>query len=108
MTKKQEEAQKNLEARNARLEVTRTILGKEESESEVLAIRPFETNPANISVKAGATVNLGNYESARVDVMLSVPCYVEEIDEMFPKVKEWVDKKLADEYQELKAAAKSR
>lgn len=98
-------AEKNLTARDARLEVTRTLLDKEETTSETLAIRPFETNPATISVKAGATVNLGNYESARVDVMLTMPCYIEEIDDIYPKVKEWVDAKLAEEYQELKSAA---
>jgi hypothetical protein len=103
-----EELEKRVIAKDGRLEVTRTVLGKEDTTSDTISVRPFETNPASISVKAGATVNLGNYESARVDVMLSMPCYIEEIEEVYPKVKEWVDGKLAEEYQELKAAAKSR
>jgi hypothetical protein len=100
--------QKTSVSLQTKLEVTRTLSNKEETESERIYVRPFETNPANISVKAGATVNLGNYESARVDIMLSIPCYVEEIDDIFPKAKEWVDKRLSFEYQELKALADSK
>lgn len=98
-------ADKKIEQRDARYEVTKTVLGREETESGTMEIRPFETNPATVSVKGGATVNLGNYESARVDVMLTVPCYLEEIDEIYPRAKEWVDQKLATEYKELKEAA---
>lgn len=94
--------------KEATLEVSRTAFGKEEVSQEKLFVRLFQTNPANLSVKAGATINLGNYESARVDVMLSVPMYMEEIDEMYPKVKKWVEEKVGAEYAELTAQAKKR
>lgn len=40
----------------------------------------FEVDPAYISVKKGRTVNLGNYESARFDVSVMKPCYIEDIE----------------------------
>lgn len=105
MTKKKEEA-KEIIVKEAFYEVARTRVGEEEEvEMGRIRVSPFETNPAVVSVKGGATVNLGNYQSARVDVMLSIPCYVEEIDEIYPKAKEWVDSRLAKEYKELKEAS---
>lgn len=86
-------------------EVRKTILGKEQVDTGRIRIRPFVTTPANVSVKAGATVNLGNYESARVDVMLSVPCYIEEIDEVYEQTKDWVDRMVKKEYDELSRSA---
>jgi len=90
-----------ISVRDGILEVSKTVLGKEEVSSERIRVRPFLTNVAVISVKAGVTVNLGNYESGRVDVMLSMPCYVQEVEDVYSQVKDWVDKKVAQEYKEL-------
>ena len=54
------------------------------------------------------TVNLTNFEFGRADIMISVPCYIEEIDEVFIKVKDKVDDLMAIEYKELKKAAKGK
>lgn len=43
----------------------------------------FETDPAYVRVNAGLTKNLGNYESLRVDVSISVPCPPELVTEVF-------------------------
>jgi hypothetical protein len=100
--------EKEVLARPARTQVTVTRFGVEVSKEDTIDVNVFETNPATVSVKAGATVNLGNYESGRVDVMLTVPCYVEEVDRIFKGVKEWVDARVAQEYQELKKSAEGR
>lgn len=97
-------------SREAYLEVTRVRLtaGKvddEEAVTEKLEVKPFLTEVATVSVKAGATINLGNYESARVDVMLSIPCYIEEIDGVYEQAKDWVDTRVSREYEELKKSA---
>lgn len=92
-------------SKDAYYDIRKTILGKEQVDIGRIRIRPFVTNTANVSVKAGATVNLGNYESARVDVMLSVPCYVEEIDEVYEQTKDWVDRMVKKEYDELSRSA---
>lgn len=52
----------------------------EESDRRVLEVRQFVTTPANVRVSVGQTINLGNYESHRLDVVVSLPCYREEID----------------------------
>jgi hypothetical protein len=53
------------------------------SEDRTLSVRRFETEPAKVRVGFGMTINLGNYESARVDTHVELPCYVEEIDDAF-------------------------
>jgi hypothetical protein len=47
--------------------------------SEQLPMQKFETTPAVVRRSYGMTMNLGNYESARIDVSVDVPCYVEDI-----------------------------
>lgn len=100
-----------LEVREAILIVSKALPGLSKSEPietetrATLGVRTFVTAPAVLSVKGGCTVNLGNYESGRCDVMLSYPCYREEIEDVYPLVKEFVDSKLTEEYRELKAAA---
>lgn len=62
------------------LTVTSSGLGVPEDKREVLEVRKFETEPAWVRVNAGVTKNLGNYESLRVDVSISAPCYIEEVE----------------------------
>jgi len=56
-------------------------LMSEDEGFEEIEVRKFEVEPAYISVNHGRTMNLGDYESARLDVRVSVPCYPEEINE---------------------------
>jgi hypothetical protein len=93
-----------VETREKIIEVRKTMFGKEEVSQERIRIRPFVSNPASISVKAGITINLGNYESGRVDVMLTMPCYPEEIDGVYEDVKSWVDARVEHEKREIEAA----
>jgi len=63
----------------SRTYLTGGTIASEDSAVDDLEVRKFEVEPAYISVNHGRTVNLGDYESARVDVRVSVPCYREEI-----------------------------
>lgn len=67
-------------------EATVTVMasgvGIEEEKRKPIEVRKFETEPAYVRVNAGVTKNLGNYESLRVDVSITVPCYVEEIEKV--------------------------
>jgi hypothetical protein len=90
--------------RDSIAEVRKTAFGKEEVSSERIRIRPFISVPASITVKAGVTINLGNYESGRVDVMLTMPCYPEEIDQIYIDVKDWVDSRVDHERKTIEAA----
>lgn len=56
------------------------------SEEKKLDIQTFEAPHASVSAKYGLTLSLEKaYEMARVDVMVTLPCYVEEIPEAFEK-----------------------
>jgi hypothetical protein len=102
-----EKEQEEYQAREGIVEVSKTVFGKETIQEQRIPIRPFITNPATVSVKAGATISLGpkTYEFARIDVFLAIPCYKEEVDDVYVRVKDWVDKRMAKEYKELKKDA---
>jgi len=73
-------------------------------EEEYLPTDPIE-NPAWIDVTAGATVNLGSFNSGRISVSITYPCDPKDVDEVYPKLKEWVDKRVGAEVQELRESA---
>jgi hypothetical protein len=62
--------------------VTSSYLGNEATKVTKLKVRRFESEPAYVRVNIGTTRNMGNYESLRVDVSISAPCYPEEIDKV--------------------------
>ena len=45
-----------------------------------VATFPEEVEVAHVSAKFGLTISLAPYESARIDVGVSLPCYPEELD----------------------------
>lgn len=68
-----------------------------ETETSEEEIHVFTSDPAYVRVNAGVTRNLGDYESLRVDVSISKPCYPEHIDKTFTELSDEVSDKLADE-----------
>ena len=80
----------------------------EGGDPEVIAIHRFLTEPAKVEVAMGLTLNLGNYESARVEVRVSVPVYREEINDAFAYVKKYVEKRVNAEVEEIRAAANKK
>jgi len=78
---------------------------EDDTESEILAVHRFPegVNPAHVGFNASITVNLGNYESVKVGVLVSLPAYPEEIDDAFVAARNWVmprllkEKKMAEE-----------
>ena len=79
------------------LVVTSTYGGEERNRTEKLEVRKFLAEPAYVRVNVGMTKNMGNYESLRLDVSLSVPCYTEEIDQVFHSVADRVSVLLEEE-----------
>lgn len=59
--------------------VSRVAYGEEEVSSEPLKVPNFQGQPtANVTVEAAYTKNLGNYESARIGIVISLPCFAVE------------------------------
>ena len=57
-----------------------------------------------VTMRAGKTTNLGNFESVKFEVSLTQPCEKGGEDEAFKETKEWVDSKLSMLVGELEAA----
>lgn len=89
-----------------KIDVSITIVRNKEIESveqkhKRIQIRPFVTDVATVSVKLGTTINLGDFSSARVDVMFSVPCYVEEMLNVYEQTKEIVSDLITKEVDKI-------
>lgn len=69
----------------------------EEVESEEIEVHVFETEPAYVRVAAGQTINLGDFESLRVDVAVTMPCYAEQVGDTQKECAEWVAARLGAE-----------
>ena len=63
---------------------------------EVLAF-PEGVQPAHVSATMGLTMNLGDYESAKISVTTTLPCYVEEIDDAYEAAKNYSGMKMLAE-----------
>lgn len=50
---------------------------------------------AEVGIVAGQTMNLGNYNSARVSVSLKLPCAEKDLDETYERALAWVDEKMS-------------
>jgi hypothetical protein len=79
------------------IRVMSSAFGVEESEREDIETRKFAAEPAYVRINAGVTKNMGNYESLRLDVSVTVPCYTEEIEEVAERVSDKVAEMLEDE-----------
>lgn len=88
-------------AKNSRFYITRSVKkdGKETETGEegVIAVHRFQTNPAEVNVDYGITLNMGNYESAKINLSVRIPCYKEEIDEAYEFASAWVADRLERE-----------
>lgn len=79
--------------------VSRTYgkIGAPEAKDETIEVKAFVTQPATVEIGYGLTLNIGNYESARVDVKVSVPCYREETDAAYEYAKAWAEERVKQE-----------
>lgn len=71
-----------------------------------LPLPPQEEPYATVGMKAGCTVSIRPYESARIDISLFYPCQPDKVSEVYESVKEWIDERLSAEYSELRNSAK--
>ncbi len=73
--------------------------------SEVAAVAKFETQPALIHRGYGVTLNQGNYESARVDVSVTLPCYVEDLEHADEYARVFVEERIKQEIASVKGGS---
>lgn len=85
---------KKVEEKEGLITVTRTYLNQVVETRKRIKIRPFATDTANVSVKLGATISVGgagSFEFARIDVMIAMPAYVEEVLDVYKEVRDTVE-----------------
>lgn len=56
----------------------------------------------SVTVKGGRTINLGNFESARFDCAITMPCTHETLEDTYGFCVEWVDKKVSQATEQVK------
>ena len=83
----------------AKVSVTVQPFGAEATrKEEVIEVHKFITEPAYIRVSAGVTKSTGNYESLRIDVSYTIPCYREQItDKLYSEISDAVAARLDSE-----------
>jgi hypothetical protein len=75
-------------------------VGEPEEDSEDLDVMFFFVDPAEVSLRAGRTISMGQFESVSVSVSVTVPCYREEMDEAAEFAQEKVRARLLEELDE--------
>lgn len=101
--KKAKKPTHEVRAAEAEITVSSTMFGQETEEVRTVPVRPFIENApvGSVTVKQGRTINLGNYESARIDVAFTVPGYVGELVDLFHDTVREVDKLLSARVDEI-------
>lgn len=90
-TRKRKRPAQEGKAATKTVSVRRSIAGdvrSDESETMPIEILPFESDPAYVRVANGVTKNLGDFESLRLEVAITYPCYPERVEETYEQVSE--------------------
>lgn len=77
--------------------------GPVEGGEKPLAVHRFLTEPAKVEVGLGLTLNIGNFESAKISVSITVPCYKEEVEDAYDWAKNWVAERTQAEVKSIRA-----
>jgi len=90
-------------AARGKMWVTRHYPNAEEKTEETeFSVQDFEVEPAWVKAGYGLTINLGNYESARCDVGVTLPTYVEEIPSAFKKAWELAKQEISEQTKDIR------
>jgi len=75
---------------------------EKDEKREFIDVRRFLTTPAKVSVKLGLTVGIGDYEHARIDAGVEVPCYTEEVDDAYLAASKWAETRIRHEVDKVR------
>ena len=60
----------------------------------------------SVGTSRGVTITIGEYQTARVDVWITLPCKVEDADATFEKCEQWVNDRVKDEVTKIQQFVK--
>lgn len=70
--------------------------GAVKTKSTTVPVTMEQAGPwCEVGVVAGQTINLGNYNSARISVSVKMPCTKKDLDATFDQAMEWVDERMS-------------
>lgn len=80
------------------------VIVNKESREETVNTRRFDGQPAVVSLTFGATIETGEYQFARVDVGVYVPCAPDkaEIEKTYEEARAFVSEKIKSEISSIK------
>jgi len=76
-------------------------------DSEIIHVHEFKGAVAKVERGYGLTINLGKFESARVDVFITVPCHVEDIENADTFAKKWCSDRIRQEVANIRGGGKN-
>lgn len=71
------------------------------SVSEMIHPGVFSSNGMQITCEGSRTINLGNYESARIGVSITVPCEASNLQDAYTFATEWVSARIQSEMAQM-------
>jgi len=79
-------------------------LQRETTTEELVSITSFKEGDPVAKVRRGygLTLNLTNYESARLDVSIEVPCMVSDVDAADEWARQWVEERVIREVENVR------
>lgn len=75
----------------------------EKVRNDLFLVPDFEGPAAEVGFEIGVTLNLGNYESARVAVSVKIPCSPGNVEPTFDKAKAWVEQQMEVQIKEIRS-----
>lgn len=93
-----------VESQEGYVEISSTVLDQKNTKSKKIKVRPFVTTPAQVKVKLGTWFPTGDMQGAKIDVEITVPCYVEEIKNVYYQTLDLADELLDEEVTRIKEA----
>jgi hypothetical protein len=85
------------------VEVQKTVdILKGEDNPDTIEVDVMKSDPLFVQTEYGQTENLGNYESARASVGLTVPSYKEEFEEVYKFVRNWTRRRVNEETKKIR------
>ena len=72
------------------------------TESEVVVPGLYSSNGMRVTVEGSHTVNMGNYESAKIGVSLTVPCSPDSLNEAYDFAMAWCGERIQSEVKSAK------
>ena len=84
----------------------KAVAGTPISETQLLHKGVFSMTPGmSITVEGGRTLNLGNYESARIGVTITIPCSHDSLGEAYEWGTSWVSDRIEEAVKQAKGEA---